>query len=200
MTKQSAKILKIILLIALFICLLRFNFAQESTTGFEAVSGALFLAALAYLLMTLYGFTLESCGNYVLSAIVAVILSFIIIFGMNKLSRKLPWLTDEVSVIIISVLALAIFVKDIRYIKNSFSRGTQGDTPKEPILHPDATPFPSQHERDEEIRKDYKSNPQYVLTIANSLEEQWGRKPTYEEVMNFIDTLSEWSEEDTNTQ
>lgn len=200
MTKQSAKILKIILLIALFICLLRFNFAQESTTGFEAVSGALFLAALAYLLMTLYGFTLESCRNYVLSAIVAVILSFIIIFGMDKLSRKLPWLTDEVSVIIISVLALAIFVKDIRYIKNSFSRGTQGDTSKEPIPHPDATPFPSQHERDEEIRKDYKSNPQYVLTIANSLEEQWGRKPTYEEVMNFIDTLSEWSEEDTNTQ
>ena len=35
-----------------------------------------------------------------------------------------------------------------------------------------------------------KADPQSVLNLSNMLEEQWGRKPSYDEVMDFIDHLA----------
>ena len=40
------------------------------------------------------------------------------------------------------------------------------------------------------MRNNMKANPQSVLNLSNMLEKQWGRKPTYEEVMDYIDHLA----------
>ena len=40
------------------------------------------------------------------------------------------------------------------------------------------------------MRANMKADPQSVLNLSNMLEKQWGRKPTYDEVMDFIDHLA----------
>ena len=39
------------------------------------------------------------------------------------------------------------------------------------------------------MRDVIKSDSQSVFNLSNVLEEQWGRKPTYEEIMDYIDHL-----------
>ena len=39
------------------------------------------------------------------------------------------------------------------------------------------------------MRDSIKSDSQSVFNLSNMLEEQWGRKPTYEEIMDYIDHL-----------
>lgn len=42
----------------------------------------------------------------------------------------------------------------------------------------------------ETARNNIKSNPQSVLNLSNMLEKKWGRKPSFEEVMEYIDGLA----------
>ena len=39
------------------------------------------------------------------------------------------------------------------------------------------------------MRDNIKSDSQSVFNLSNMLEEQWGRKPTYKEIMDYIDHL-----------
>ena len=39
------------------------------------------------------------------------------------------------------------------------------------------------------MRDSIKSSSQSVFNLSNMLEEQWGRKPTYEEIMDYINHL-----------
>ncbi len=49
---------------------------------------------------------------------------------------------------------------------------------------------PNDNDPNVTMRNNMKANPQSVLNLSNMLEEQSGRKPTYEEVMDYIDHLA----------
>lgn len=195
MKKRSAKLLKIILSIVVFVWFLRFSLTHGQTFGLEILWGTFFIASLAYLFFTVYGLIFETNKKYVISAIATVILAFIFIFGMANLASKISWLSDELSSVIIIMVALICLANDIRYVKNSFVKPSQENPANESSLHT-ATSLLTKEEENEEMRKELKSDPHYVLSVSDILEKQLGRKPTYDEIMNYIDNLEMTTDED----
>lgn len=74
------------------------------------------------------------------------------------------------------------FIGDIITIKKSISatKEGQGSNPVTKTIEDDPNTS---------MRNDMKSNPQSVLSLSNILEKQLGRKPSYDEVMDYIDHM-----------
>ncbi|MCD7813058.1 MAG: hypothetical protein LUH20_03220 [Lachnospiraceae bacterium] len=192
MTNRSTKCLKIILFIIVFAWTINFNLNNGSGLNIGTISAAAFLASLAYLIATLFGFVLITSGNYIITIFITVALIFFLAFNMDKLTNAIPWLSDDLWMVIIIAAGIICVMRDLVFIKRSIFGVRRAGTA------PDASPIPKEQPtmtEDEqslfEFRERIKKDPQSVLNISNYLEMESGRKPTYEEITAFIDTLEE---------
>jgi hypothetical protein len=119
MTKRSTKTLKIILFAGMFIWMVKFSLSHGSAMNPDTLVGSVFMASLVYLLATLFGLALSVSNNYIVAIVLTGILAFLFIFKMDELTRSISWLSDELSVAVITILTLVCIARDIIYIKNS---------------------------------------------------------------------------------
>ena len=180
MDKSGTKILKIILFIGVFAYLQYYDIKRGAFTV-NSVTAGIMMASAAYLLASLFGIVLNLTRNYLIAIVGTGALALFLAFKLDEVIAATP-LTEGLAAIILGGFALLCFVSDIISIRKSLV------APKE---EPENHSASKKADTDINIimRNDTKSNPQSVLNLSNMLEKQWGRKPTYEEVMDYIDHL-----------
>lgn len=185
MDKIGAKILKILLVVGLFAYLLYYNISHDSFS-LGAVTASLFLASVVYFLVSLFGILLNLLRNYLIAIIVTVGLAFLLFAKMDEVVAATP-LTDESLAIIMCILALVCLAFDIKFIKNQLS------APKEPKAQPmaeddfdsdQAAASPAPAKTAQQLLKE---NPEWMMELSKQLEFRRGHKPTYEELIDYID-------------
>ena len=179
MQKIGTKILKIILFIGVF-GYLQYYDLNRGAHSMGSVTGGLMMAAAAYLLASLFGVVLSLTMNYAIAIIGTGALAMFLAFKLDEIIAATSWLTEGRVAVAFVALSVLCLIRDIRLVKASL---TQPKTVGEPIS-------PSEEDANVIMRRNMKSNPQSVLNLSNMLEEKWGRKPSYDEVMDYIDGLA----------
>lgn len=180
MDKAGTKILKIILFIGVFAYLQYYDIKRGVFTV-NSVTAGIMMASAAYLLASLFGLVLNLTRNYLIAIVGTGALSLFLAFKLDEVIAATP-LTEGIAAIILGAFALICFVSDIISVRKSLA------VPKEGLENHSASKG-ADTDPNITMRNDMKSNPQSVLNLSNMLEKQWGRKPTYEEVTDYIDHL-----------
>lgn len=110
-------------------------------------------------------------------------LALFLAFKLDEVIAKTSWLTEGRTAAFLGVFAIICLVGDIRTIKMSLATSDMGKADSSIMS-------PNDNDPNVTMRNNMKANPQSVLNLSNMLEEQSGRKPTYEEVMDYIDHLA----------
>lgn len=118
MRKITTKILKIIVFIGIFVWYLYDQF-QKSGLSFslEVIGTGLALAALAYIGLSLFGFTLEASNNYLIAFVSTIVFILFVCFSVDGVISAIPWLTEDIVLFVIIVLTIICIVKDIMLIR-----------------------------------------------------------------------------------
>lgn len=181
MNKAGTKTLKIFLFIGVF-AYLQYYDVSRGAFSVNTVTAGLLAASAAYLLASLFGLVLNISRNYLIAIVGTGALALFLAFKLDEVIAKVSWLTEGRTAIILTILAVLCLVGDIFTIKKLMSSQTveQGSPPMTEASEDDPNTV---------MRNNMKLNPQSVLNLSNMLEKQWGRKPSYEEVMDYIDHL-----------
>lgn len=180
MNKLGTKTLKIILFIGVF-SYLQYHDIKGDAFTINSVTAGIFMASAAYLLASLFGIVLNFTMNYLIAIVGTGALALFLAFKLDEVIAATP-LTEELAAIILGTFALLCLIRDIIAIKRSLTTPKKEKESTSAIAGVDNDPNIS-------MRINLKSNAQSVLNLSNLLEKQWGRKPTYEEVMDYIDHL-----------
>ncbi len=182
MDRLGAKTLKIIVFIGVFVYFL-YHGISHGTFGINTVTGGFLLASIAYLFSSLFGLVLNLSGNYIIAVVGTIGLIFFFCFKMDEVVAKTSWLSEDGMSVILIILAVFCLIRDIIIIKNILAART---------VQQEEFPISSaeKEKSDSVIRSQMKADPQSVLNVSNMLENQWGRKPTYEEIMDCIDHMA----------
>lgn len=182
MNKAGTKILKIILFIGVFAYLQYYDVNRGAFT-INSVTAGIIMASAAYLLASIFGIVLSLSRNYLIAIVGTGALVLFLAFKLDEVIARTPWLTEGRATIILGVVAIICLVGDVWAVKRSVGASDTGVASNSIMPSNDNDPNIT-------MRNNMKANPQSVLNLSNMLEKQWGRKPTYEEVMDYIDHLA----------
>lgn len=149
----------------------------------NTVISGLLAASAAYLLASLFGLILNLSRNYLIAIVGTGALALFLAFKLDEVIAKVSWLTEERATVILTILVAFCLVGDIFAIKKSMSAPNVEQNSR-------LTTEVTEDDSNIAMRNNMKANPQSVLNLSNMLEKQWGRKPSYEEVMDYIDHLA----------
>lgn len=181
MNKLGTKTLKIILFVGVFAYLQYYDISRGAFTV-NSVTAGLMMASVAYLLASLFGIVLNLSRNYLIAIIGTAALALFLAFKLDDVIASTSWLTEGRAAVILGIFAALCLVGDIITIRKSMV------APKVRQYIPIAETV--EDDPNIAMRNNMKSNSQSVLNLSNMLEKQWGRKPTYDEVMDYIDNLA----------
>lgn len=178
---KDTKILKIILFIGVF-SYLQYYDVSHGTFDFDSITGGLVMASGVYLIASLFGIVLSLTKNYLIALVGTGALSVFLAYKLDAIILAIPWLTgDTMCIILIALVLLSIFKGVI------FARILPH---KQPLVDDEPLAMTEDEIANQKMRESMKANPQSVLNIANLVESELGRKPTYEEVMSRIDDFA----------
>ena len=182
MNKAGTKILEGILFIGVF-SYLQYHDINRGAFTINSVTAGIIMASAAYLLASLFGIVLSLSRNYFIAIVGTAALALFLAFKLDEVIAKTSWLTEGRAASILGVFAIICLVGDIRTVKKSLAASDMDMAGGSIMPLNDNDPNVT-------MRNNMKANPQSVLNLSNMLEKQWGRKPTYEEVMDYIDHLA----------
>ncbi len=184
MENHSGKILKILLFFGVFGYLQYYDYSRGAFK-LGTITGGLMMASAVYLIASLFGIILNLSRNYLIAIFGAGALALFLAFKLDEIIAKVSWLNETIVVVILIIFAVLCIAKDFSIIKPK-----QTIPPYPPSDFADtSTPF-DEADPNQTMRASMKADPQSVLNLSNMLEEQWGRKPSYDEVIDFIDHLA----------
>lgn len=118
MRRVTTKILKIIIFVGIFIWYLSDQLKRPETSfSLEMVGTGLALGALAYIGLSLFGFTLDVSQNYVIALAFTVGIALFVCFKLDGIIAAIPWLTENRFLLIIIVLTMICMIKDVMMIR-----------------------------------------------------------------------------------
>lgn len=118
MRRVTTKILKIIIFIGIFIWYLSDQLKRPETIfSLEMVGTGLALGALAYIGLSLFGFTLDVSQNYVIALAFTVGITLFVCFKLDGMIAAIPWLTEDRFLLIIIALTIICMIKDVMMIR-----------------------------------------------------------------------------------
>ncbi|WP_312159414.1 hypothetical protein [Oscillibacter sp.] len=142
------------------------------------------LASAAYVAVSIFSLLSPMMGG-LLSLIGTVAGFFCIAWVMDKVSTSVSWLDDERMYGIFIGIATLCMILDIRYIIRSLRQSKAGQA-----VAVQAKPSISENtEANMSSMNDLKSNPTFVLSVADVLEQEFGRKPTTQEVLDRMEHM-----------
>lgn len=184
MENHSGKILKILLFFGVFGYLQYYDYSRGAFK-LGTITGGLMMASAVYLIASLFVIILNLSRNYLIAIFGTGALALFLAFKLDKIIAKVSWLNETIVAVILIIFAVLCIAKDFSILKPK-----QTISPYSPIDFSDTSIPLEEEDPNQTMRANMKADPQSVLNLSNMLEEQWGRKPTYNEVMDFIDHLA----------
>lgn len=184
MENHSGKILKILLFFGVFGYLQYYDYSHGAFK-LGTITGGLMMASAVYLIASLFGIILNLSRNYLIAIFGTGALALFLAFKLDEIIAKVSWLNETIVAVILIIFAVLCIAKDFSILKPK-----QTISPYSPIDFSDTSIPLEEEDPNQTMRANMKADPQSVLNLSNMLEEQWGRKPTYNEVMDFIDHLA----------
>ena len=178
MQNYGTKIFKILLCIGVF-AYLQYSDISRGAHTISSVTAGLSVAGVLYLIASMFGIILMLSGNYIIAIIATGALALFLAFKLDEVVLRISWLTEDSALTVLGVFGGGCMLRDILLVKRSL---TLSGTVQEDVAHAeDDTTI---------MHNGGKPSAQAVLAFSNMLEEKWGRKPSYKEVMEYIDGLS----------
>ena len=183
MEKHSGKIIRILLFFGVF-AYLQYHDYSRGAFKIGTVTGGLLMASAVYLISSLFGILLNLSGNYLIATLCTGSLALFLAFKLDEFIAKVSWLNENIVATVLIIVSILCIVKDFFILKPKQVTNTTipDDYIKSGISLYETDP-------NKAMRDSIKSDSQSVFNLSNMLEEQWGRKPTYEEIMDYIDHL-----------
>ena len=183
MEKYSGKIIRILLFFGVF-AYLQYHDYSRGAFKIGTVTGGLLMASAVYLISSLFGILLNLSGNYLIAILCTGSLALFLAFKLDEFIAKVSWLNENIVATVLIIVSILCIVKDFFIIKPKqvTDNTLLDDSIKVSIPVYETNP-------NKAMRDGIKSDSQSVFDFLNMLEEQWGRKPIYEEVMDYIDHL-----------
>ncbi len=174
---NTRKILKLFLTFATFVVYLYYVISDNNFTLIQ-IPTALSVASLVYLGCSLYGFALKVSRNYIIAAILSIGVIFLLIEPLDNLVLNSSWITNDIVLIVIMLITLFFIIRDIRSLvgKNENTEA-ELEIPAETVSQEPQTTSAL-----EIILKDQK----LMMRVSEDYEKRKGYKPTYEELVDFI--------------
>lgn len=182
MDNLGKKILKIMLFIGIFAYLQYYDLNRGAHT-INSVTAGLMMASAAYLIASLFGLVLNLFRNYLIAIVGTGALALFLAFKLDEVIAETTWLTEGRAAALLGAFATVALIRDILSVKRAL---TVPKMATEVVL----TATLEYEDANATMLSNIKANPQSVLNLSNMLEEKWGRKPSYEEVMDYIDHLA----------
>lgn len=174
---NGRKILKLLLTIATFVAYLYYVINKNEFTLIE-IPTALAAASLVYLACSLYGVALEVSRNYIIAAIISIVVIFLFIGAMDKLVSKISWITDDITLIGIMIVSVPCIIRDIRSLVR------KAETP---VVNCETAAGTVQRESQiTSAQQTILKDPKLMMQFSKDYEERKGHKPTYEELVDYI--------------
>lgn len=181
MNTASRKALKIIIFFIALVAYMILAKGYYNGLSLQHLSTGFLLAAAAYVAITLFGFLSPACGGLI--ALIGTVAGFFgIAWVMGKASAAVSWQDDERMCWIFTGIVMFCMILDIRYIIHSLRQPKAEQTVAEPSISGNV-------ENNIPNMNDLKSNPTFVLSVADVLEQELGRKPTTEEVLDRMEHM-----------
>ena len=184
MENHSGRILKILLFFGVFGYLQYYDYSRGAFK-LGTITGGVMMASAVYLIASLFGIILNLSRNYLIAIFGTGALALFLAFKLDEIIAKVSWLNETIVAVILIIFAVLCIAKDFSILKPK-----QTISPYSPIDFSDTSITLEEEDSNQTMRANMKADPQSVLNLSNMLEEQWGRKPTYDEVMDFIDHLT----------
>lgn len=185
MNKLGTKTLKILLFIGIF-AYLQYYDVKRSAFSVNSVTGGLIAASAVYLIASLFGIVLNLTRNYLIAIIGTGALALFFANKLDDLIASVSWLTENRALYILGGLAILCLIRDIIIIKN-----TLFVPPENTNIEPQSSPSENANELESEpiksIQQVCKENPSMMMEMSKHLEKRIGHKPTYEELVDYID-------------
>ena len=184
MENHSGKILKILLFFGVFGYLQYYDYSRGAFK-LGTVTGGLMMASAVYLIVSLFGIILNLSRNYIIAIFGTGALALFLAFKLDEIISKVSWLNETIVAVILIIFTILCIAKDFSILKPK-----QTISPYSPSNFADTSTPLDEADPIQTMRANMKADPQSVLNLSHVLEEQWGRKPTYDDVMDFIDHLA----------
>lgn len=175
-------ILKLIVLVGVSGYFIWKDWGMQGAIQLETLKAAIMMAVIAYLLISLYIILIKSNGSFLISLLLLVGLAVLVGMGFDKLIKK-GILTDESSLYMVLIIGLLLIFYDIRQLVKCFKPRRQS----QPVLSYDEQMRVQSNTGD--FKQYMKDDAQTFLDFSYQLEQKLKRKPTANEVMNYIDSL-----------
>lgn len=151
----------------------------HTTSSTDTLITILMIIASVYVLISIYSLMLHACGNYLLAIILTAIVIIVLAYASGTL-RKKGLLTVKGSYYVGLAVGILLAAFDIvRVLRHFILAHRFKSIQKNNTL---------MHTGTGDLKQHMKEDPQMFLNMANALEQQLGRKPSSDEVMNFIDS------------
>lgn len=188
MEKHSGKIIRILLFFGVF-AYLQYHDYSRGAFKIGTVTGGLLMASAVYLISSLFGILLNLSGNYLIATLCTGSLALFLAFKLDEFIAKVSWLNENIVATVLIIVSILCIVKDFFILKPK--QVTNTTIPDDSIPDDYIKSGISLYETNpnKAMRDGIKSDSQSVFNLSNMLEEQWGRKPTYEEIIDYIDHL-----------
>lgn len=185
MNKLGTKTLKILLFIGVF-SYLQYYDVKRDAFSINSVTGGLIAASAIYLIASLFGIVLNLTRNYLIAIIGTGALALFFANKLDDLIASVSWLTENRALYILGELAILCLIRDIIIIRNSLFV-----SPENTNVEPQSSLTENANELELEpvkpIQQVCKENPEMMMEMSKHLEKRIGHKPTYEELVDYID-------------
>lgn len=185
MDKLGTKTLKILLFIGVFAYLQYYDVKRDAFST-NSVTGGLIAASAVYLIASLFGIVLNLTRNYLIAIIGTGALALFFANKLDDLIASVSWLTENRALYILGGLAILCLIRDIIIIRNSLFVPPE-NTNVEPQSSLTENANKSELEPVKPIQQVCKENPEMMMEMSKHLEKRIGHKPTYEELVDYID-------------
>ncbi len=178
--KSTSKIFRILIFIGVFIYFIIWGKNQYGHIDIEVIKTAIIGSSLAYFLSLIVSIIAKLTGNVVIGIIGTLI--FIIVL-LPKICKKLSvYVADDNQLYILIACVIIALIWDIISIIKIYKQPKQ-------IIYNQTPDNIEQENGDNDIKTLLKNDPQCVLMYQEELENKLGRKPSYDEIMAYIETL-----------
>ena len=183
MRHSTGNVLRILLFIGVFIYCLYSDIQADAITPLRVFS-ELFAASAVYLIATLFSFTLQCTRNYLLAIIFTAAIAVFAGYKLDELVAAVSWLNTDLVAQIITIIVTLWILKDIIAIIRAFIPSSEDDHTKAVSRSENENYIPKPAKTAQQLLKE---NPEFMLDLSKRLEIRKGHKPTYEELIDYID-------------
>ncbi len=180
--KSTSKIFRILIFIGVFIYFIFWGKNNYGHIDLEVIETAVLGSSIAYFLAMIVGIIARLTENLLIGIIGTLIF---VIVALPKIGKKLSaYVSDDNQLYILSAIVVLMVIWDIYSIIKCSKQPKQ-------VVYDEFNVIDEPEDNNDDVKAFLKNDPKSVLMFQDKLEKKLGRKPSYDELMDYIDSLEE---------